>query len=333
MRDAFVVGGTGLLGYHATRELVASGYRVTTLSLPPLPPQDLFGDLDGEPVVELFGDVAEMSDGELANLFAGMHAVVYAAGVDERVVPDAPAAHFFYNALVRPTQRVARAARRVGVDRFVLLGSATADHADRWPELGYRTRNGYPRARLAQEEVAYLEGDGTMAVMSLRLPFVFGRAPGRVPRWESLVNRVAAADGAVHVQRGSTSSVTARQVGQAVVGAIEAGEHGGLYPLNDYDLTYRELYEIVCTELGRDPSSVLTVPLAAVVPAMAHVDDAAAASGKEHGIHLVDVAQFEERDAVTDPALTLDVLGVVHEDVRAEIVATVRSVVALQPTR
>ncbi|MGP7960416.1 NAD-dependent epimerase/dehydratase family protein [Sanguibacter sp. A247] len=330
VKDVLVIGGTGLLGYHTTRELVSRGYRVTSLSLPPVPAENLFGDLDGEPVTELLGDVTEMSDGELANLLAGMHAVIYAAGADERIVPDAPAAHFFYNANVRPTQRVARAARRVGVERFVLFGSYTAEFAELWPELGYRTRNGYPRTRLAQEEAAYLEGDGAMEVMSLRLPYIFGMMPGRMPLWEMFVNRIAATHGAIHVQRGSTSAVTVAQVAQAAVGAMERGEHGGHYAINDYALTYREFHEIICTELGRDTSDVVTVPLEAILPAMEQYDAATAAAGKEHGIHLVDSAVFQDRDAVTDPGLTHEALGIVHEDVRAAIVATIRSVISLQ---
>lgn len=330
MLDVLVIGGTGLLGYHTTRELVRRGYRVTSLSLPPVPADGLFDDLGGEPVVELLGDITEMSDGELANLLLGKHAVFYAAGADERVVPDAPSAHYFYNANVRPTQRVARAARRVGVERFVLYGSYTAEFGELWPELGYRTRNGYPRTRLAQEEVAYLEGDGAMAVMTLRLPYIFGQMPGRMPLWEMFVNRVAATEGAVHVQRGSTSAVTVRQVAQAAVGAMEQGEHGGRYAINDYELSYRELNEIICAELGRDVSDVVTVPLEAVLPAMEQYDAATAAAGKEHGIHLVDAAVFQDRAAVTDPAVTQGVLGIVHEDVRAEIVATIRTIIALQ---
>lgn len=330
MLDVLVIGGTGLLGYHTTRELVRRGYRVTSLSLPPVPADGLFDDLGGEPVVELLGDITEMSDGELANLLVGKHAVFYAAGADERVVPDAPSAHYFYNANVRPTQRVARAARRVGVERFVLYGSYTAEFGELWPDLGYRTRNGYPRTRLAQEEVAYLEGDGAMAVMTLRLPYIFGQMPGRMPLWEMFVNRVAATEGAVHVQRGSTSAVTVRQVAQAAVGAMEQGEHGGRYAINDYALSYRELNEIICAELGRDVSDVVTVPLEAVLPTMEQYDAATAAAGKEHGIRLVDAAVFQDRAAVTDPAVTQGVLGIVHEDVRAEIVATIRTIIALQ---
>lgn len=329
MTDVLVVGGTGLLGFHTTRELVARGYRVTSLSLPPVPAEHLFDDLAGEPVVDILGDVADMSDGELANLLAGMHAVFYATGSDERVVPDAPAAHYFYRSNVRPVQRVARAARRVGVEKFVLFGSYTAEFADVWPDLGYRTRNGYPRTRLAQEEVAFLEGDGATDVMSLRIPYVFGTMPGRMPLWEMFVTRVRATTGPVLVPRGSTSSVTVRQVAQAAVGAMERGRHGGTYAINDHDLTYAALHEIICTELGRDPRDVVTAPLETVLPTMERLDAATAAAGKEHGIHLVDSARFQDRDALTDPALTRDVLGIVPEDVRAEIVRTIRTCVAL----
>lgn len=319
MLDVLVIGGTGLLGYHTTRELVRRGYRVTSLSLPPVPADGLFDDLGGEPVVELLGDITEMSDGELANLLVGKHAVFYAAGADERVVPDAPSAHYFYNANVRPTQRVARAARRVGVERFVLYGSYTAEFGELWPDLGYRTRNGYPRTRLAQEEVAYLEGDGAMDVMSLRLPFIFGHMPGRVPLWQMFIDIVRSQPEFVAVQQGATSSVTVKQVAQAAVGAIRQGEHGGRYPINGYDLTYLEFHQLVCEALGREPGQVGVVPLEALLPIMRQLDDDAAAAGLEHGIHLVDSATFQERRAVSDPAPSMAALGYGADDVVASI--------------
>jgi uncharacterized protein YbjT (DUF2867 family) len=40
-----IIGGTGLLGYHATRELLRRGHAVDILALPPLPAPRLFPDV------------------------------------------------------------------------------------------------------------------------------------------------------------------------------------------------------------------------------------------------------------------------------------------------
>ncbi|KGM12873.1 NAD-dependent epimerase/dehydratase family protein [Cellulomonas bogoriensis] len=320
MASVLVIGGTGLLGYHTTLELVARGYEVTSLALPPMPVEDLFPAEVGS----VLADVTTMPDDDLAALLEGVHAVVYAAGADERVTPQAPAARFFYEANVVPTQRVARLARAAGVARFVLFGSYTAEFAERWPELGYRTRNGYPRTRLLQEEVAFCEGDGVMAVMSLRLPYIFGTMPGRTPLWQMFIDLVRGQDGFVAAPAGSTSSVTVRQVAQAAVGAVERGEHGGRYPVDEYELTYVEMYRAVCEALDRDPDQVQVVPFEAMRTALEQVDAAAAAEGREHGIHVVDSGMFQERRAVSDPAVTKRALGYGDDDVPAALRETLR---------
>lgn len=317
MTDTLVLGGTGLLGFHTTLELLAHGYGVTTLSLPTTETAHLPEQADAR-----FGDVTAMSDDELRTLLAGKHAVFYAIGADERTVPPAPAARFFYEANVLPTQRLARLAREAGVAKFVLYGSYTAEWAEQWPDLGYRTRNGYPRTRLAQEEVAHLEGEGAMDVMVLRLPYIFGLVAGQRPLWEMFLDMVRA-DGPVTVLPGSTSSVTVRQVAQAAVGAMEHGEHGGRYPINGYDLTYAELFRACCEAVGREAGDVLVLPLEAVLPGYEAAQAQVAASGVEHGIHLPDTARFQARDAVSDPAASA-VLGIEPDDVPAALRETLR---------
>lgn len=320
MPSVLVIGGTGLLGYHTIQELLARGYEVSSLSLPPMPTKNLFG----RGVENALGDVMKMSDAELLELLSGQYAVVYGAGADERTVPNTPAAEFFYEQNVVPVQRVARLARMAGVKKFVLFNSYTAEFAEQWPDLGYTTRNGYPRTRLLQEEVAILEGNSQMDVMSLRLPFIFGSMPGRTPLWQMFIDIVRSQPEMVAVQKGATSSVTVKQVAQAAVGAIERGEHGKKYPINGYNLRYAEFHELVCEALGRDRTDVQVVPATALLPTMAQVDAAAAAQGKEHGIHVVDSTEFQERDAVSDPAVTMAALGYEPDDVVTAIRETLQ---------
>jgi nucleoside-diphosphate-sugar epimerase len=313
MTDTLVLGGTGLLGYHTSLELLRRGYRVSTVSLPITGPSFLPEQVDAH-----WGDVTQMSDAEVLDLLAGKHAVFFAIGADERTTPPAPAAAFFYRANVLPTQRLARLARQAGVRKFVLYGSYTAEFGELWPELGYRTRNGYPRTRLAQEEIACLEGEGAMDVMTLRLPYIFGIVPGQRPLWQMFLDIVAGTEGPVTAPAGATSSVTVAQVAQAAVGAMEHGAHGGRYPINAYDLTYEEFYRMCCEALGRDPQEVVVVPLDAMLPAMEAAHEQMLGSGVEHGIHLPDSARFQDRHACSDPAASA-VLGIQPDDVPAAI--------------
>ena len=82
----FMIGGTGLLGSEAARELITRGHEVAALALPPLPEG---APLPPEMKIE-FGNYLEMSDDELKAHFCGCDAFIFAAGVDERVEGSAP---------------------------------------------------------------------------------------------------------------------------------------------------------------------------------------------------------------------------------------------------
>lgn len=329
MSDALVIGGTGLLGYHTTLELISRGHAVTSLALPPLPAPDLFP----EGVTSLFGNLSDMEDAEVLDLMRGKHAVFFAIGADERVTPPIPSGSFFYEANVLPTQRAARLAREAGVAKFVVYGSYTAEFADVWPDLNYRSYNGYPRTRLLQEEVAIMEAGADMDVMVLRLPYIFGTMPGRMPLWTSFIDAVRAQPTMVASPRGATSAVTVEQVARAAVGAMEHGTHEGRYPINGYDLTYAEFNRIICEELGRDPGEVVEVPVEALLPTMQGIDTQEAAAGREHGVHMVDTAHFQDRRAVSDPAPTQAVLHYGEDDVPAAVRRTIQFCLAHEGSR
>ncbi len=324
MKRVVIIGGTGLLGYHSTLELIARGYAVTSVALPPMPTEDLFP----EGVESILADINDFSDAAITELLTGAYAVVYAAGADERTVPDAPAAKYFYDQNVVPVQRLARLATAAGIEKFVLYNSYTAEFGEQWPDLGYRERNGYPRTRLLQEEVAIMEGYSApgstqMDVTSLRLPYIFGTMPGRLPLWQMFIDIARSQPERVVTQLGSTSSVTVKQVAQATVGAIEHGVHGGKYPINGYNLKHTEFMGMILEALGRSKDEVVGLPFEVFAEQMAQYDAATAAQGKEHGIHVVDSTEFNSRDAVSDPEATMSVLRYEHDDVPAAIRETI----------
>lgn len=318
MKNVFILGGTGFLGYYTTKELLKRGYTVSTVSLPPMPTADLL-----PPEVECkLGNINEMSDEEVVELLTGKDMFVYAAGADERVVPDAPAAKFFYEANVVPTQRLARLARKAGVKRFVIHGSYFAHFAEKWPETGLRDQ-AYPRTRLLQEEVAMLEGEGEMDVMSIRLPYIFGTMPGRTPLWTMFLPQIQGKD-FVPVLGGGTAMVTAQQVAEATVGALENGKHGGKYAIGDTNMKHAEFFRIIADLLGQKETVIHVVPLEQVRDAYAKIDEQTAAAGKEHGIHIAVTADIQNRDAYLDPEETMPILKYNKADVRASIEETIK---------
>ncbi|MCR2792009.1 NAD-dependent epimerase/dehydratase family protein [Microbacterium sp. zg.Y625] len=324
MSTVAIIGGTGLLGRATAQELLAHGYDVLSISLPPETAHPLEG------VRYVYCDVAAASDDELLALLDGVDAVAYAAGVDERVAPQAPAAGFFYRANVLPTQRMARLARQSGVRSFVVYGSYFAEFAERWPELGLRENAGYVRTRLLQEQVAFLEGDGAMTVTSLRLPWIFGTMPDAVPLWSMFLAMDAAVpeDSPIAVPAGGTVMITTGQVAKAARGAIERGEHGKTYALGGINMTYADFHRMIAEEAGMDPARVTPLPAEAFLPGMTAYDEAEAARGIEHGMHQADATRVQERFAYIDPEPVQAALGYGPEDVEAAIRESLRVCVA-----
>lgn len=317
MKNVFILGGTGLLGYHTVRELLKREYTVSTVSLPPMPTEDLL-----PPEVECqLGDINEMTDDQVLDLLKGKDMFIYAAGADERVVPDAPAARFFYQANVLPTQRMARLARIAGITKFVVYGSYFAHFAEKWPEIGLKNQ-AYPRTRLLQEEVAILEGEGEMDVMSIRLPYIFGTMPGRTPLWTMFLSQIKGKE-VVPVLAGGTAMVTVQQVAEATIGALEFGKHGEKYAISDTNMKYQEFFQMIADLLGQTNTQIQVVPLETMKEVYAQYDERSAAIGKEHGIHQAIAAEVQSRDAYIDSEDTMPILKYSKDDIKAAIKETI----------
>jgi len=319
MKKVFILGGTGFLGYYTAKELLGKGYQVVEISLLPIPAENLFPS----EVTSLQGDLLTYTDEQILQLLEGVHAFIYAAGADERIIPEAPAAKFFYTANVLPTQRIARLAKQAGVKKFVLFNSYFSHWAEQWPELKLDREAGYPRTRLLQEEVAMLEGAGGMDVMSLRLPYIFGTMPGRVPLWSMFYSRVINQD-TVYVPRGGTAMVTAQQVAEATVGAIEYGAHEGRYAISGGNIKFTDFYKYIAESLDQPNTNIIALPVEQLKPAMEEHDKQTHEAGREHGIHLATGAEIQDRDAFIDPADTQPVLQFKSANLIASIHETLK---------
>ena len=322
MKKIFILGGTGFLGYYTTKELLSRGYGVKTMALPPMPTEDL---LPNEVECTL-GNINELSDQEIVALLSDCEGFIYAAGADERVIPKAPALKFFYEANVLPTQRIARLAKEAGVKKFVVFGSYFAEFAERLPEFKLNLQ-GYPNTRLLQEQVAFAEGEGSMTVTSLRLPYIFGTMPGRMPLWKMFVDQIKGK--AMYPSlKGGTAMVTVQQVAEAAVGALEQGEHRKTYAISGHNMKYQEFYQMMVDALGQTDSTVVpVVPFEQMQAVYEGIDAKTKAEGKEHGMHMVVSARLQEEDLYIDPQETMLALGIKEYDVVESIRETLKKCV------
>lgn len=322
MSKVFVLGGTGFLGYYTTLELLSRGYQVKTIALPPMPEDHLLPD---EVEIQL-GDLFAMSDDEIIALLSDCEGVMYAAGVDERILPDTPSLGFFYEKNVLPTQRLAHLAKLAGVKKFVVYGSYFSEAAERWtnevPDLKIQ---GYPNTRLLQEQVAFAEGEGHMVVTALRLPHIYGTMPGRTPLWKMFTDRMKGQK-VVTTLPGGTTAVTVEQVAEAAVGAMENGEHRHTYAIGMHNFKYADFYRIILDVMGQTDTEVKIVSYEEELEQGKAIDAKLAAMGKERGIHSTVEAQVQMRDLYVDPADTKDVLGIKDHDVVATLKKTIERV-------
>lgn len=228
---------------------------------------------------------------------------------------------FFYEANVLPTQRLARLAKEAGVKKFVVFGSYFAEFTERLPEYQLRTQ-GYPNNRLLQEQVAFAEGEGSMVVTSLRLPYIFGTMPGRLPLWKMFVDQ-ARGQSVFPALQGGTAMVTVEQVAEAAIGAIEKGEHRHTYAICGKNMKFQEFYQMIVDALGQhETTQVPVVDYEQMRPIYEELDKHAEAAGTEHGIHMTISSKLQTEDLYLDPEDTMPVLGIKEYDIIASIKET-----------
>lgn len=295
-----IIGGTGLLGYHASRELLAHDHEVSILALPPAPAPGLFP----EQVVIHFQDLNTLSDLELETHLRGNDVVIFAAGVDDRVTPKAPAYPFFFKHNVQPVTRLAVACGKTGVRKLIILGSYFAFFDRAWPELELKEHHPYIRSRVEQTRSGQETAPANLRVITLELPYIFGTMPGRMPLWKPLVKYVASPFPLFYT-RGGTTCVTVKQVAQAICGAVEVGEGGKCYPIGGVNLTWVELLEKMARFSGK-VKHVITLPDWLVRMGTRLVKLIHQLQKRESGLDPVAFVQLQTRQTYIDPAMASD---------------------------
>jgi len=188
---AVVTGAAGFVGRALCAHLVAIGRPCRRIVRAPLP------DRAAREAPVALGDLATAPDERIAAAVAGAYAVVHLAGrahVLRETAHDADAACHAANVVA--TQRLALAAARAGVQRFV-LASTIKVHGEVSPagrplraDDPYAPRDAYARSKVDAERAVLAACAGTaMAPVILRLPLVYG--PGARANFLALLDAVA----------------------------------------------------------------------------------------------------------------------------------------------
>jgi len=314
-----IVGGTGFIGYHTVKLFLHHDYKVTVLSLPPIPKEDFF-----DPEVEtILADLNDIEDDSLQVILKEQDAVVFMAGADDRNTPKAPAYPFFYSANVQTCVRFFRLAREAGVKRGVLLGSYFA-HFDRiWPEMRLSHHHPYIRSRQEQEKQTLKATMPDLQLIILELPYIFGAAPGLIPLWVPLI-RYIRSPLPLFYTRGGTNIISVQNVADVVVRAIEKGKGGERYLIGDMNVSWTDLLNGLCQNMGRK-KKVVILPDILVRMVMRFIRFYYIIKGKESGVDPVEFVKVQTKKTFFDPVVSHKVLGYGQGKIDEALKDTVRA--------
>ena len=298
-----VIGGTGFIGYHAVNECLQNGHDVTVLALPPLPIESLFPNK----VHVMLANFNVLSNEDIKLLLDGQDAFVYAAGVDDRTLPAAPAYPFFYEENVKPCVRLVKLACESGVKRGVLLSSYFAFFDRLWPHKRMFEHHPYIRSRKEQAEQSFRVAKRDFTLMVLELPYIFGAMPGRLPLWAPIIKYIRSPFPLFYT-RGGTNMISVKHVAEAIVGAIEKGQHGKQYLVGEKNLTWTDWLQRLC-ELTGKKKKVRIISMTLFRWVMKGLQFYYTLNGREGGLNPVVFTDIQTSKTFFDPASSREELG------------------------
>ena len=248
-----VIGASGFLGSHVTRQLVAAGADVRVM----LRRTSSTRGIDDLDVERCYGDVFD--DAALRAAMAGCD-VVYYCVVDARMWLRDPAALFRTN--VEGLRHVLDAAVGADLKKFVYTSTTgtlaisdakavTEDDPHNWDQGG-----AYIEVRVAGENLvmSYARDKGLPAV-AMCISTTYGPGDWAPTPHGSLVGLVAT--GRFPFYFGYSAEVVGiEDAARAMLLAAERGRNGERYIISDRYMSIRELHEIAATAVGRRPPRI-----------------------------------------------------------------------------
>jgi dihydroflavonol-4-reductase len=263
-----VIGASGFLGSHVTRQLAASGADVRVM----LRRTSSTKGIDDLDVERCYGDVFD--DHALQSAMAGCD-VVYYCVVDARMWLRDPEPLFRTN--VDGLRHVLDAALDANLKKFVFTSTigalaindsqlVTEDDPHNWDEGG-----AYIEARVAAEKLvlSYARDKGLPAV-AMCVATTYGPGDWAPTPHGSLINLVATGRFPFYLGY-SAEIVGIEDAARAMLLAAERGRDGERYIISDKYMSIRELHEIAATAVGKQPPRV-GIPMS-VLRAVARIND------------------------------------------------------------
>jgi hypothetical protein len=186
-------------------------------------------------------------------------------------------------------------------------------------------RHPYIKCRIEQAQSAIAAGGDSMAVMVLELPYIFGSMPGRVPLWKDVFLDRYTKGSVIFFPRGGTNMIAAEHVGEAVIGALERGGHGGRYVIGDENRSYNDMLRMMMSAIG-EHKRIVNIPRCVAVLAGRMVERGRRKQGLEGGLNGRYLMQdILTRELYFDPSVTAVALGYGRGGLSKSIIDTMKA--------
>lgn len=248
--DKLVLGASGFLGSHVTRQLVERGEKVRVM----LRPSSSTRGIDDLPVQRFYGDIFD--DAALKEAMHGCDVVFYCV-VDARAYLRDPAP--LYRTNVEGLRHVLDAAVNADLRRFVFtstigtIGLGTGGVVNEDTPVDWGNRGGsYISSRIAAEKLVLdYSRDKALPAVALCVSNTYGARDWQPTPHGSLVAAAAAGKLPFYMRGMATEVVGIEDAARAMVLAADHGRVGERYIISERYLSYRELYETAAHAAGR----------------------------------------------------------------------------------
>nr|WP_293842727.1 NAD-dependent epimerase/dehydratase family protein [uncultured Arsenicibacter sp.] len=251
--DATVLltGGSGFLGAHLARELLAQRYRVRVLLRGKQRPPTLAG----LPVDYCDGDILDKPS--LIKAVSGCDAVIHAAALAQVNPARNPAV---WSVNVTGTENMLDAVRKAGIQRFVYVGTAnvfgfgTKEHPgnETVPFAGKRYGSDYIDSKRAATDrvLEAVKQDGLPAVL-VHPTFMLGEFDAKPTSGRMLLELYGGR--VIGYPAGGKNYVHVRDAAAATVNALTRGRIGESYILGNANLSYQEAFQLMAERMHVSP--------------------------------------------------------------------------------